>query len=472
MSIKYTYEFIASEFEKEGYHLLTTEYISNKQHLEYRCPNGHINKATWAKWNKKRNICPDCNKKHHYTIEEIRLAFEKECYILITDIYKDCESKLLYICPNNHKLTTTWSVWRRGFRCPICNGRNRYNTEKVKEIVNSFGYILENNYDKFHSNLELTCPNNHIYLVSLANWVSKEYRCPKCRLSGHRRSAAEIEILSFLNNNDVLFESGDRYLLKPKELDIIIPSKKIAIEYCGLYWHSELSGKERNYHLNKLELCEKEDYKLITIFEDEFNYNKDMVFSRLRNIIGINKDVEITYGRHLKIKEIDTLTASKFFKENHLQGYTGAKIKLGAFYKDTLVSAMTFSTPSIAKGCIDKKEDVWELSRFCSKINYRVVGGASKLLSYFKNNYTWSVIFSYADRRWSIGNLYEKLGFDFDKYTVPNYWYVKQDKRYHRFALRKKSDEPKDITEWELRKAQGWNRIWDCGNLKYVMYNN
>lgn len=471
MSQRHTYEFIKSEFEKEGYQLLSEEYINGKHPLEYICPKGHINKVTWSKWNKKRNICPDCNKKHHYSINEIRDLFEKEKYTLITNVYKHCESKLSYICPEGHELDTTWSVWRSGYRCPICNGKDRYTTERVREIVGNLGYTLESSYNKYHSNLELICPNNHVYYVSLANWLSKEYRCTKCNLTGRRRSLAETEIMEFLNNNNVYFESGDRYLLRPKEVDILLPEKRIAIEYCGLYWHSETSGKDKNYHLDKLERCEKEDYRLITIFEDEFNYNKGMVFSRLKNIIGIDDHIEKIYGRHLQIKEIDTLTASRFFKENHMQGYTGSKIKLGAFHKNILVSAMTFSTPSIAKGYIDKKENVWELSRFCSSKDYRVIGGASKLLSYFKRTYDWYILFSYADRRWSIGNLYEKLGFSFDKYTSPNYWYIKQDKRIHRFTLRKKQEEPKDITEWELRKAQGWNRIWDCGNLKYVMYN-
>jgi len=135
---------------------------------------------------------------------------------------------------------------------------------------------------------------------------------------------------------------------------------------------------------------------------------------------------------------------------------------------------MTFSKPSLSKGQSSYDEGIWELSRFCSKLNYKVIGVASKLLSYFKKNYDWIQIFSYADRRWSTGNLYTQIGFKLVGNTKPNYWYFANGsiERYHRFALRKKSDEPKDITEWELRKAQGWNRIWDCGNLKYVMYNN
>jgi hypothetical protein len=132
---------------------------------------------------------------------------------------------------------------------------------------------------------------------------------------------------------------------------------------------------------------------------------------------------------------------------------------------------MTFSRPSIAKGARNYKDNTWELSRFCSKINYHVVGIASKLLKYFERNYDWNEIFSYADRRWSSGDLYGKIGFDFIGKTQVNYWYIAKQKRIHRFALRKQRDDLVNKTEWEIRKFQGWNRIWDCGNLKYQKSN-
>jgi len=127
---------------------------------------------------------------------------------------------------------------------------------------------------------------------------------------------------------------------------------------------------------------------------------------------------------------------------------------------------MTFSKGNIAKGS-KPKGDIWELNRFCSDYNYHIPGIASKLLTYFKRNYVWKEIFSYADRRWSTGNLYYKLGFTLDSTTRPNYWYVKGLKRIHRFNLRKRPDEPKEIPEWVLRQSEGYVRVWDCGNYKF-----
>ena len=130
---------------------------------------------------------------------------------------------------------------------------------------------------------------------------------------------------------------------------------------------------------------------------------------------------------------------------------------------------MTFNHGSLAKGVKKKDDLVWELNRFCSNYNYHIPGVAGKLLSFFKKNYEWKTIYSYADRRWSNGNMYYKLGFSLERETPPSYWYVKGLKRIHRFALRKRLGEPKDIPEWVLRMQEGYARIWDCGTLKFIL---
>jgi len=128
---------------------------------------------------------------------------------------------------------------------------------------------------------------------------------------------------------------------------------------------------------------------------------------------------------------------------------------------------MTFSHGSLAKGIRYQHPLTWELNRFCTHFDFVISGIASKLLEYFKRNYEWREIFSYADRRWSDGNLYKQLGFKPVSITSPNYWYVKDFGRIHRFNLRKRPEEPKDIPEHILRLQEGYIRVWDCGNLKF-----
>jgi len=81
-------------------------------------------------------------------------------------------------------------------------------------------------------------------------------------------STYEIEIKNFLKSKNIEYEINDRKILKGKEIDIYIPEYNLAIEFNGLYWHSEIY-KDKNYHLNKTEECLKNNIQLIHIFEDE-----------------------------------------------------------------------------------------------------------------------------------------------------------------------------------------------------------
>ena len=137
---------------------------------------------------------------------------------------------------------------------------------------------------------------------------------------------------------------------------------------------------------------------------------------------------------------------------------------------------MTFCKPRISLGHKKTSYD-YELSRYATSYNYRVVGGFGKLFTYFKNNYEWKAIITYADRRWSDGNLYEKCGFELNHVSAPNYWYTRgyPKNREHRFKYRKQKlkklfpnlyDENK--TEKQMMKEAGYYRIWDCGNLVYI----
>jgi hypothetical protein len=471
---KMTHDLIKVAMEKEGYVLLSYEYSSVFTMLKCECPCGHVFNTKWRYWKAGRR-CPVCknNTIKLLNFDKVKAEFDKCDYILLTTYLNNMHQSVNYVCPNGHLGSIRADHFMAGHRCNICaieeNADNKRHTiEFIRKRFEKEGYtLLSTDYKNSSSILKCICPNGHEYSTTYGRFGISGNRCKKCFNGGV--SKQELDIL----NNIKLFANfeilnNDRNIIYPYELDIVIPSKKLAIEYCGLYWHSELAGKDKNYHLNKLNMCIEKGYRLITIFEDEWLNKQEIVESRLLNILNCSEKLKTIYARKCKIKEISATEARIFCEQNHLQGYTGSRIKLGAYYNDELVSVMTFAKPSISKGANPNELDTWELSRFCSKLNFRVVGIASKLLKHFERNYSWNKIFSYADRRWSTGNVYEKLGFKFIKKTQTNYWYVRRGERIHRFNLRKKSTEPKDVTEWTLRQEEGWNRIWDCGNLKYL----
>lgn len=301
---------------------------------------------------------------------------------------------------------------------------------------------------------------------------NKIERCPSCYpYIPNKRSAGEQELYSFIESLGVKAIPNHRLIFGKKEIDIYLPDHNIAIEYNGLYWHSEkllesigyskTKDNEKRIELNNLGI------RYIAIFEDEWLNQTEIVKSRLSNLL--QKTSIIVYARKCKISEIDSRTASRFCEDNHIQGKGRSNARYGLYYNNELVSVMTFS-----KNNISRKISTWELNRFCSKINISVVGGASRLFSIFIKEYNPASIVTYADNRWSQGNLYKQLGFSFSRQTVPNYWYlvVNNLKRIHRFALRKNKDDDQSKTEKQLRDEQGYLRIWDCGSSKWIWTAN
>lgn len=270
---------------------------------------------------------------------------------------------------------------------------------------------------------------------------------------------------------DIVIKRRDRTILIGKELDFYIPQKNIAFELNGLYWHSELGkGINKRYHLNKSKSCACYGIKLIHIFENEWNYKKEIVKSVIKNILGLNNTTKI-FARKCEIKDISINEKNKFLNENHLQGEDKSTVKLGLYYNDELVSLMSFRKTSR----FDKTSD-WELMRFCNKLNTNIVGGASKLFSYFINNYEYKQIVSYSDRRYFDGEIYNTLGFKFTGFTPPNYYYIinKYKDLRHRMSFQKHKlskilkEYDEKLPEWENMKNNGYDRIWDCGNSKFV----
>ena len=221
----------------------------------------------------------------------------------------------------------------------------------------------------------------------------------------------------------------------------------------------------------KTELCEKQGIRLIHIFEDEWIEHEEIVKSKLKHILGCDMDLPKIFARKCIIKEIDNQIAKSFLEKNHIQGFSRSSVYLSCFCYDELIGVMTFKREI-------KNSDKWELTRFASDINKHCIGVGGKLLKYFVKNYNPTEVKSFADRRWSgtlKENLYDKLGFIVDNVLKPDYHYVVGDNRLHKFGFRKQillkkypnSGLTEDMTEHEICQKLGFQRIYDCGLIKY-----
>ena len=274
------------------------------------------------------------------------------------------------------------------------------------------------------------------------------------------KSGQHTNIVNFLIEKNVELLTNTRSQIPPLELDIYIPDKKVALEYNGLYWHSEIY-KDKKYHLNKLIKCNEVGIDLIQIWEDDWVEKQDIVKSIILSRIGLI--TEKIGARKCKIQFVeDRNLVNNFFDNNHIQGKTNFKYAVGLFYNNELVSCMLFNKP--------KRE--FELVRFANKINITVNGAASRLFKFFNDSYDIDEIISFADRATFNGNLYKELGFELVYRTEPNWWWIVDGKRRHRFTYNKqkliKMGGDPDKTEVQIMNEMGHQRIFGCGQDKYV----
>lgn len=346
--------------------------------------------------------------------------------------------------------------------------------KRIKKKVLDF---LKNKYgviDYFDDNYQFYCDKckSHYYINKRVYQTRREFSVEKCTycnpIGSFSISGEEKKLMDFIKenyNNEVL---ENKKIIHPYEIDIYLPDLKLGFEFNGLYWHSELY-KENNYHFNKTELAEQQGIKLIQIYEDDWLYKQDIVKSRILNTIGKSEKI---MARRCEIREINNIeTIRDFLNKNHLQGFVGSQIKIGLFFKEELVSLMTFGgtrAPMNQK----KSKKVYEMIRFCNKLNVSVIGGANRLFRYFINNYNPIKIISYADRSWSQGHLYEELGFQLDRKTQPSYFYIINGMRKYRFSYRKdnliRQGFDPNKTEHEIMLDRNIFRIYDSGHLKYI----
>lgn len=221
-------------------------------------------------------------------------------------------------------------------------------------------------------------------------------------------------------------------------------------------------------------LNKKRFYKSIFIYEDEWVNNKELIRSKLEHILNINSNIPKVGARKTTIVRIDNKTEKEFFNKYHIQGYGQSTIAFGAYYKDELLAVMAFKK-------LFKNKNDYDLTRFATNFNYVCQGLGSKMLSYFINHYVPDSVVSFADKRWTTdkdNNLYTKLGFSLEYQTYPDYKYynekVDRYKRFHKFSFRKQTLNKKygldlSLTETEMVKILGYDRIWDCGLLKYKL---
>lgn len=393
--------------------------------------------------------------KHHYNIEssEIISTFD------INEIKSKIKSSLIknYGTDNYFKIKTY--------------GKSNARKKSI-ELQKSRGLDIEYVDDK-HIKVKNGCSihgdivietgmfNNRAKLERLHTTVL----CPLCNPKNEFTSL-EMKITKFLDDYNIKYETHNRSLIKPYELDIFIPDKNIAIETNGIYWHSELF-KDKNYHYNKWKACFDKSIQLIQIWEDDLNTKFDIICSTLKSKLGLIENK--IYARKCTIEIPSNKQYKEFLNNNHIQGFVPSKFKYALVYNGNIVAVIGFGK---LRKCLGQSniENTYELYRYCTSIDCCVIGGFSKLLNYFIDHENPKHIISYAKCDYSIGNVYTKNNFQLTKLCGPNYYWIVNNKRENRFKFQKcKLDKLSDKSETEQMHDMGYLRCYDSGNLKFEL---
>lgn len=197
--------------------------------------------------------------------------------------------------------------------------------------------------------------------------------------------------------------------------------------------------------------------------EDDYKLNKDIVLKMLKNKLGVSDERKVN-ARDCKIYTVKYSEAKEFLDNNHIQGGVTGSEYLSLVDSDNNIVALMV---------LQEDGDLLNLKRYASSCNVR--GGFSKLLHMVEDVYNYRGIYTFSDNGVSDGSLYKSNGFSVDKVIKPDYSYVVDGVRKHKFnyrleRFRKDPDlyYEEGLTEKELALANRLVRVWDAGKLRWL----
>lgn len=308
--------------------------------------------------------------------------------------------------------------------------------------------------------------------------------CPTCAASIYV-SVHENDVLSVLREllPGAEIRQSERSIMykrtgKRGELDIYLPEYEVAVEFNGVYWHSEVH-KGRDYHAEKRRLSDEAGIELYQIWEDDWRDRRSIVIRGLAHRLGVTHrlrhvlpDLPDYYTQNVGARRCQVVTVSAdearaFLNENHIQGFASGSYYFGLRDAQERLRALLVAKRSNQPGA-------YYIERYATAGT--VQGGFTRLLRHAERHVPglrqWV---TFADLSLSNGALYRDNGFIVDKVLEPDYTYLVQGSRVHKFNYRLKRfrEDPdlmweEGLSERELAALNGLHRVWDAGKVRWV----
>ncbi len=410
-------------------------------------------------------------------------------YVYEHAIYKGAHMPLAIKCPVHGVFMQSPTNHMQGKGCPLCSTLSNpaCAPKDVQQFIHDatalWGGLFDYTgviYAGARSKAVFKC-SVHACTVEQTptNHLSGKNPCPQCN---HMRSSGEDAVFKFLSTLTTA-ERRNRTILKPKELDIYLPDAKLAVEYCGEFWHShgdaEDERKNKRKHHQKYLDCKAQGIRLITLYETEWKEHNYAVRRLLRNAVGKSKGKLM--ARKCELRKATTQEARAFYDRYHPQGGAGHGEHYALFWKGKMVACMRFVHGANDRGA-GAANRVWTLGRYATRVT--VAGAASRLFKAFVQDHNPPVVKSFSDNRFFDGGMYTQLGFALEAEVAPDYqvWHpklgTKPKPHYQRRAIPKRiadigsnevfDPETDTRTEAQITYALGARRLYDCGKKRWV----
>lgn len=439
--------------------------------LNLKCNNDHD--PYWTSFKKfvySEQVCHKCVGLAKLTLNDIRSRLD--IGYTVDGVYVNETSPLIFTCPKGTKYPSTWNRYQQGHRCVCCSDRKttkKLSIDIVKKRLLELNLRLVDNYSEYMNVLTeihvqcTTNPNHLPFRKKFAHMYANSIYCPECQYTG--KSKAQTDIENYLRSIGVSVIS-DRSL--GFEIDIYAPEYKIGIEYCGLFYHNEIS-KDVEYHMRKWEKCADKGIKLITLYEDEYLRNVSLIHGYFKNIF-------FPCGKKIRAEDcvcrlVDKKDAVYFYAKYCVAGIPSRDIielkSYGLYYGNMLVMVASFNI---------SQDNGYKLllDRYACCFDISVPNGLEYIIDHAINNMKYTEINEicfYYNRRFP--QYTPPANFSFKESIPPCFDFVRGRERKTLQQLWVK-DEKKEQVEI-LRRNQGWVKIYDCGHdlwVKEIISNN
>lgn len=414
--------------------------------------------------------CSKCSNKISDTeefIDRAKNVWSEDLWDYSKAEFKNLHSKISVVCRRHGRVVQQIASSHLKGRnpCPECTNRFFRNTE---DFISDASRVWGDRWDysntefkKIKGAVSITCRDHGEFTQLADNHLRGFIGCRPCSSVGE--SAGESEVKEFLLSIGVPTErkyvkssDGKRY-----EIDMYSEKYRVGVEYNGVYWHSE-ARVPSDLHLTKTVLARRNGIRLVHVWEDDWRHRRSIVEEHLSRIYGKSTQPRIP-ARTLRVRPVVSGIALPFLERTHIQGGTSATYYIGGFHEGELV----------ALACFKKRGEDYELVRYATSAI--VQGGHSKLVSYFEKNYSYQNLITFADLTFSDGGLYKNTGWIEDKVLNPDYQYLVNGVRKHKFGYRierfKRDPNLKYVegmSERKLAKLNGLLRVYDAGKIRFI----